>query len=146
MNRIILVFGVFFIVSCGSSRLGKQALGIVEGKVVYEQGNRMPGEVMKKASGVKREICIFELTNLGSGNNSLIPFEEIKNNPLKTAISDEEGNFKIELEVGKYTLLIKEKNGYFVPLLDKENNLNPIMVERGKTNLGTYVINYAAYY
>lgn len=146
MKEFVSIFAIFYLASCSTIKQNNNNLGIVFGKVVFESGNQMPGMQLKSSIGVKREVCVFNLLQIESKGGSLIAFEEIHDTPIKTVMTDDEGNFEMQLEEGVYSLLIKEEKGYFVPSFDVNNNLNPISVEKGTNMLGTFTINYSAYY
>ncbi|WP_020530549.1 hypothetical protein [Flexithrix dorotheae] len=120
----------------------------ITGEVLWFEGNLMPGPNKKMPSGkpVVKEIFIYELTGKAQTKFDGQFFSEIKTDLISQIKSDENGKFKIALPSGKYSLFVKEPNGFFANSFDGEGHINPIEVEPGKYTNCILKIDYQAAY
>lgn len=120
----------------------------IKGKVVWVSGNQMPGPGRKatEATGIKREILIYEptLMNEAVRNGSL--YSEIRTKIVTQTTSKEDGSFRIKLPPGEYSVFIRENEGYFANLFDGKGRINIIEVKRGQFSEVTIRVDYQAAY
>lgn len=142
---LFIVLGI--LVSCATSRNLKSETGFVVGRVTHEKGNQMPGqESSASATGVIRDVYIYELTNELDVSKKNLLYTDINSKVVAKVSSDASGAFRIELMEGEYSLLIKEGDAYYASQLDMNNNLHPITVKAGETTRVNVLINYEAFY
>jgi hypothetical protein len=144
MIRYLFSLILFFIfTTCGS--LNKQ--GIV-GQLVWVSGNQMPGPDKKPEArqGVVREVHVYELLNQNDVESDGVFIKKVKKPLIKTAVSDSNGNFKVSLPPGSYSILIKEANGLFANQFDQNNNIQPVIVKETGFSQINIIINYEAAY
>lgn len=134
----------FFTCSSLKTNDGK---GTIEGLVSSVEGNQMQSEGMgAKNYSIKRDIFIYELTNIKDVFVSGRFITSISSDQVVHIKSNKQGKFKVNLKEGVYSILVKEKQGYFVSEYDSKNNLHPIVVKAGEKTSVSININYNAYY
>lgn len=144
MIRYLFALILFLIFSnCGS--LNKQ--GIV-GQLNWVTGNQMPGPDKKPVArqGVVREVHIYQLLNLNDVESDGVFIKKVNKPLVKTVVSDSNGNFKVVLPPGSYSILIKEANGLFANQFDHNNHIQPVIVKEKGFSEVTITINYEAAY
>lgn len=144
MTRYLFSVILFFIfTSCGS--LNQQ--GIV-GQLDWVTGNQMPGPDKKPVArqGVVREVHIYELLNQSDVESDGVFIKKVNRPLVKTVVSDSNGNFKVSLPPGSYSILIKEANGLFANQFDQNNNIQPVIVKEKGFCRVNIIINYEAAY
>jgi hypothetical protein len=126
----------------------------VSGYVRVWEGDFMPtitdGSSRKRGrSGtikpVAREILFYQplkFTELTKSRNSPYFYEEPKDKFVKKANSDAEGFFEIELPPGRYSVLIKEEQGYYASSGDGQGFVMPVEVSQGKVTKVELKITY----
>ncbi|MEM1405340.1 MAG: carboxypeptidase regulatory-like domain-containing protein [Bacteroidota bacterium] len=149
MKQIVLLFTVLYsaIGGCATTQVSSQAQG-VKGKVLWVEGNQMPGPDRKTNEGspVTREIVFYDVLKTSDLKRLGALFQEPPFEPVAVVKTNEQGEFEINLPAGRYSLLTRENNGLFANLFDGENNVNPVTVESGKFTDIKIVINYNAVY
>ena len=137
-----------FASSCSANRTSASSdMGVLMGVVVLSEGNQMPNNQLEESSrGVSREVLIYELTNVSDAQESGQLYSSINSKVLKRTKTNAKGEFKVKLTEGKYSVVIKEGEGYYINQFDKENNIHPVLIETGKTTKTTVTINYNASY
>lgn len=128
----------------------------IAGKVLWIEGNQMPGIIDENASeesrkrpapnGIRRSIHIYELTNTSQAQGTGVFYNNLHTKLIKTVTSDEEGNFAVALPTGRYSVFVEEEEGLFANLMDGEGNLNPVEVTRDSVSTLTIEVNYKAAY
>jgi hypothetical protein len=118
------------------------------GKVFWQSGNQMPAPGSNNASqqGVVREIFIYKITGPKDVEQNDIFYSNIKTEFVKKAFSDTEGSFKIKLPPGEYSVFVKEPQGFFANLFDKDNKINPVIVKPKQYSRVIINIDYEAAY
>lgn len=134
---------LFIFTTCGS--LNKQ--GIV-GQLDWVTGNQMPGPDKKPVArqGVAREVQIYELLNQNDVESDGVFIKKVNKTLVKTVLSDSNGNFKVSLPPGLYSILIKEADGLFANQFDQNNNIQPVIVKEKGFSRVNIIINYEAAY
>jgi hypothetical protein len=135
------------IMSCSGTKLNSQHQGI-QGIVLWFEGNQMPGfdREPDPGEGIEREIYIYELTNHNQGISVGVFYTSINTRLIAVAKSINNGEFKISLPPGHYSLLVKEESGLFANIFDMDNNINPVQVNSGQFTEVTIQVNYSAAY
>ncbi|HEY9561318.1 MAG TPA: hypothetical protein VIR29_11090 [Anseongella sp.] len=149
MINNITICGIFLMLLSGQGEPGCASRQGIEGRIVFESGNRMPGPgvVHEPAKGVKRELLVYPLLSaaeLKSEGNGF--YGEPAESPVETVTSREDGNFRVQLPPGKYSLLVREKAKFYANRLDGEGNVFPVEVKPGEILQVEFKINYEATY
>lgn len=120
----------------------------VKGTVTVVTGNQMPGPGATPSAPVKvdRQVLIYEITNVKEVEMEGVFVKKINKKLVAKICSKKNGRFKIKLPAGRYTLLIREKEGLFANIFDQENNIHPILVKSGQFTEVTVQINHRAAY
>jgi hypothetical protein len=121
----------------------------IKGKVIFRQGDFMPSPdapPQGSGRGVKRELYIHELTNMGQVQGEPPFYQQIQTKLVKKIVSDESGNFTVELQPGKYSLFVKEKDGYYANLFDGQSNIYPVEVKNKQVTEVEFIIDHQATY
>lgn len=155
MIRLSLLFilSMFLMANKCDSKQVKQGIA---GQVLWIEGNQMPSIINEKhpentpdrpaPTGIKREVYIYELTNLGQASSNGPFFSDIQTKLVEKAETDEDGNFAISLPVGTYSVFVKEDEGFFANQMDGQGNINPVEVSQDQITSVTLEINYKAAY
>ena len=138
----LFVLCVFF--QCQSSRHAQQG---VQGKVLWLEGNMMPGVGVDLPEGkaIEREIYFFEPTSTDQMTGSGPLYDSVQSRLIKKIVSNEDGFFKVQLKEGKYSVFVKEKDQYYASVMDSQH-FNPVVVKPGEMAVITIKIDYKAYY
>jgi hypothetical protein len=108
----------------------------IKGHVFLVKGNQMPSPDVKPASPkpIQTTVYVYELTNTSQVKQ--VPqssfYSAINTRLIKQVIPDKNGNFKINLDPGKYSLFIKKDDLFYANLYDEKNNIFPVTVEKKK--------------
>ena len=125
----------------------------ITGRVEFWEGDFMPMVPEESQSGiitfVEREICVFEKTTLDdvelAGESSLCFYKKIHTKLITSARSDENGNFKIGLLPGEYSVFVKENGTYYANGFSNDY-IWPVTIEENKYSDYDIKITYAAYF
>lgn len=121
----------------------------IKGKIIFKQGDFMPSPdapPQGTGHGVKRELHIHELTNLGQVQGEPPFYQQIQTKRVAKVVSDEDGSFSVELKPGKYSLFVKENDGYYANLFDGQNNIYPVEVKENQVTEVEFIIDHQATY
>lgn len=149
MKLILLFwFNVFavILISCSTSRTLSEG---ISGKVLWFEGDLMPGINKKPVAGipVKREIYIFHPTRTSQVKVlDQVFFREIQTDLVKKIWTDKNGNFKVKLPPGRYSIFTKEPPGFFSNRFSEEGFLNLVNVTAGEITDIVIRIDYMAAY
>ena len=121
------------------------------GRVEYWEGNFMPVVPEQSPDGiityVEREICVFEKTSLDdvelAGEGNLCFYNKINTKLITKARSDENGNFKIGLPPGMYSVFVKENGTYYANGFS-DDYIWPVTIEENMFSEYDIKITYAA--
>ena len=144
---IVFVAALMF-TSCAASRTSSSLDQGIRGKVVWVEGNQMPGPGRKTNVGapVVRELLIYEVLKMNELERKGSLFVEPTEKPVIIVKSDESGNFEATLPVGVYSILTREEDGLFANSFDGDNNVMPVEVLEGEYTEVNITINYKAVY
>lgn len=145
MRRLSFLLLILAIPSCTSTQ---QRQGI-KGHVFWIAGNQLPGPENPRSAhaGIQREILVYEQTTLHEATrleNGF--FVDIQTQLIATLMSKPDGSFKLKLPPGKYSVFVREKDGFFANLFDKDNTINPITVKEKQYSWLPINIDYKATY
>ncbi|MCS5490165.1 carboxypeptidase regulatory-like domain-containing protein [Algoriphagus limi] len=135
--------------SCKSQTSESQG---ISGKVTWLEGNQMPmisedgdaSPVNPKGIPAKRTILIYPLTNLADSRMEDGLFVQVKGEPIAKTESDENGEYKLELSPGRYSIFTQEEDGLFANLFDGEGNIQPVTIRDKEWTILDIIINYKA--
>ena len=118
------------------------------GKVLWVEGNQMPGPGKKESrgSGIAREIHVYELVTMENTIQQNGFFTEVKARRVAIGTSKSNGSYKIELPPGEYSVFTKEPEGLFANLFDSRGAINSVTVKEGDFTEIDLTINYEAAY
>lgn len=118
------------------------------GKVLWVEGNQMPGPGKKESrgSGISREIHVYELVMMENTTQQNGFFTEVKSRRVAIGTSKSNGSYKIQLPPGEYSVFTKEPEGLFANLFDTRGSINPVTVKEGDFTEIDLTINYKAAY
>ncbi len=140
-------------VSCHSFSVKAQPVQQgIKGNVLLIEGNVMPSpndtSYIRRVEGVpvEREIFIYKLTHMSDVVHKGSLLHQISSEKIGSYKTDTNGLFSISLPPGKYTLLVKEGDGFFVYKFDGKGNVGPVEVAPGTYTDLTIRINNKAYY
>ena len=116
------------------------------GKVLWFEGNMMPsiGREMPKGKPVVREIYFCKPTKMGMLKQEGSIFQDVNEIAIKSVKTDSNGQYKITLDAGKYSVFTKEESGFFANGFDGKNMINLIEVKEGEVTTFNIDINYQA--
>jgi len=123
----------------------------ITGKVIWVEGNQMPGMNKKNDNALQgkpvvREIHIYKLVNIRDTESENAFFSQVKGNLVKKVSSDKTGIFQAALPIGEYSIFIKEGEHLYANIFDGNNNVFPVVVNEDKiTNIQIKIDYNAAY-
>lgn len=118
------------------------------GKVLWVEGNQMPGPGRKPSAGtgVVREILVYEPVTRENTTQQNGFYANINAKLVATGKSKADGSYKIKLPPGKYSVFVKEPGGLFANLFDHNGAINTVSVEKGRFTNFHIKVNYKAAY
>jgi hypothetical protein len=140
-------FMILFLMLLAAFGCASQHQGI-EGKVLWIEGNQMPGPGRKPdgARPIVREIYIYEPVTMQQAKSSNGFFTEIQAPLIAKTTSNSDGSFTIDLPEGEYSVFTKEPEGLFASIFDGKGRINVISVPKKKFTTVTLRVNYNATY
>ena len=147
--RNILIASVLILFACKSPHMKSQQLEQgVRGQVRWFQGNMMPsiGGDTPNGKAVEREIYFcqpLKLSELQRDESNTL-FLGVAELAIKHTTSDAEGNYKIELAPGEYSVFTKEENGFYANQFNGEGYVNIVKVEKDEITTLDIKITYQA--
>lgn len=150
LKFLLIAFFVFFgLTQCKQISTSGQG---VKGEITWIEGNQMPKKMDSGAAQttdlvgipVRRIVRIYPLLNLSdvSMENGLI--QNLANSPITEVESDENGNYSLQLNPGKYSIFTVEADGLFANIFDDQGNVQPFTVKEGEWIKINIIINYKA--
>jgi len=120
----------------------------VSGKVIWLEGNQMPGPGQPESTGepVERTILICSPIKVDEAQGAAPLFTSIPKRIIKSVESNTAGEFSTELAPGTYSIIVKEGDGYFANSFDGNNVLNPVKVSNSEVSEILIRIDYKAAY
>jgi hypothetical protein len=118
------------------------------GTVFLKQGNQMPapGRAVSNGQPVKREIVIYQLTNINDVKNNNGVFYGVKTALVAKTTSNAKGQFAIALPAGQYSVFVVEKEGLYANYFNGKGSINPVEVlPDSLTQKDIYISNKAVF-
>jgi len=151
-NLCFAILSVMILFGCANQKTSIGTQGLI-GEVRWVEGNLMPtiGDTtyVERAKGIpiEREIYIFKAIKIDEAISAGGSFYKSVNAELVLRLkSNKNGIFKANLPVGKYSIFILEKDGYFANTFDGDNYISPVTIHANKTTEIQILVNYQAYY
>lgn len=150
LKFLVPVFFVLFgLIQCKPLAINDQG---VTGNITWIEGNQMPkktasGEPLTTNLGgipVKRIVRIYPLLNISdvSMENGLI--QNLAYSPITEVESDENGNYSLQLNPGRYSVFTVEVGGLFANVFDSQGNIQPFTIREGEWIRCNILIDYQA--
>ncbi len=121
----------------------------LKGHVFWISGNQMPSpeEPPSPPKGMKTTLYIYELTHISQVvQKDQSPFySSILTQLVKTVETNDKGRFRVKLKPGTYSLFVKKDDLFFSGQRDEKNNIHPVEVTTGMTEV-IFNVNYSAAY
>jgi hypothetical protein len=121
----------------------------LKGYVYWVSGNQMPSpeEPRSKPKGMKTTLYIYELTNIKDvvRKEQSAFYTSISTPLVKEVETNEKGHFRVRLKPGMYSLFVKKDDLFFSSQFDDKNNIHPVEVKKGMTEI-VFNVNYSAAY
>ncbi len=154
MEKLFIAFLLLSLTTgCGikqyTVKRGEKITQGVSGQVFEVVGNQMPSidrPRNENGSPVQAIVCIYELTNHHELTQESGIYTNITSKKIAAIRTAENGEFKIALSEGVYSLFIKTENGYFANLYDEKMNIHPIIISKDQITSTKVKIDYKAAY
>jgi hypothetical protein len=121
----------------------------LKGYVYWVSGNQMPSpeEPPSKPKGMKTTLYIYELTNIKDvvRKEQSAFYTSISTSLVKEVETNDKGHFRVKLKPGMYSLFVKKDNLFYSSQFDDKNNIHPVEIKRGMTDI-IFNVNYGATY
>lgn len=110
---------------------------------VFLVANTLPdsSERTRPNSGIKREVVIYELTTLDQASHENGFFKQVPTAIVLSAMTEDDGSFKVKLPPGTYSVFVKEGDGLYANLFE-QNRINPVVVKPKQYSWVTITIEY----
>ncbi len=122
----------------------------VTGTVAQLVGNQMPkvGRTPPQPKAFPTTVFFYEPTNIAqvTALNQSALYSSINTQLITSVKTDSTGAFTQSLPVGTYSVFVKVGNYYFANLLDTQNNIALVRVEKDKLTVQKIIVNNAAAY
>lgn len=134
LKRVVLLATVLSTgwVSCQPAKV------LVTGKVERVVGNQMPSPDIPSPSfsGISVPIYFFEPLDRQkvTPGAAIGEYSSVSVQPLYTLQSSDDGQFKVKLPAGRYTVLMGKNGGFYSTIFDLDGTIHPVVVEKGKKN------------
>lgn len=140
MKQFLFILSFFSLITMACSTQQKTAAQLpaqgITGYVYRVSGNQMPMKDAAAASpkGIATTVYIYELTNTGQVQRDGVSayYTAIRSKLVTTVTSDSTGAFTVGLAEGSYSLFTKYGDRFYANIYDGNNNIAPIIVEKGK--------------
>lgn len=148
----ISVLSIFMVAGCVNQKISTNGQGLI-GEVRWVEGNLMPtmGDTTyaERAIGIpiERELFIFKAVTDENTISAGGPFyKSIQSELVSKLRTSRKGEFKVSLPPGKYSVFVKEEDGFFANLFDGENYINPVTIHANIFTEIQILVNYKAFY
>ncbi len=122
----------------------------ITGRVFWLEGNHMPAPERERLSEklpAKRQVVVYALTSTDDVDPVRAPlFAQVRTREIVKVWTDAEGQFKICLSPGVYSVFTIEEEGYFANRFDDKGHIQPVLVKEGQFTDMIIDIDYKAYY
>lgn len=107
-----------------------------------------PGVALPSPKKVSRTIGFFSLTNYSAvvvGDDAGF-FKDLGKKPIKSIESGADGQYKVDLKPGYYSVLVWENGQWYANLTNEKMDINPVEVKKDSSIKLDILINYKAVY
>ena len=121
----------------------------IQGQVFWLSGNHMPSPGKTESAphqGAFREIHIYKALNFNTVSREGHFFKPNETAFVVKVLTSEDGQFKIRLPEGTYSVLTLEPGGLYANLMDVHGCINCVEVSPKKYSWITITIDYEAAY
>lgn len=154
MKKILIAFlFVSITTGCGikqySAKKGEKIRQGIAGQVFELIGNQMPSPDRPSnpdGSPIQATVYVFELTNHSEQTHESGVYSNITTKKIAAIKTTANGEFKIALPEGVYSLFVKIEEGYFANLYDDKMNIHPIMISKDQITTTKVKIDHKATY
>lgn len=115
----------------------------ITGKVTFLDGNQMPPSSSEGVPAI-RTILVFELTKMSDTEGQAPLFDSVNTKLIAKTSSNKQGDFKIKLPVGQYSIFIQENDKYFANSFNSQNMIHLVDVQENTWSQVEININYSA--
>ena len=153
MNKLlylVIFFVGMFLISCKAYK--PEGQGII-GTVTWVEGNQMPTISDSESTPdrispkpIKRTIQIYPLLKFEDLKVEDGLYTAVAAEPLQTVETDEKGKYSLQLDPGRYSVLVVEEGGLFASIFDGESHVQPVTVKENEWTLLDIEVNYKATY
>lgn len=154
MKKIMIAFlFVSITTGCGikqyTAKKGEKIQQGIAGQVFELIGNQMPSPDRPGNSDgnpIQATVYVFELTNHSEQTQESGVYTNITTKKIAAIRTADNGEFKIALPEGVYSLFVKVEEGYFANLFDEKMNIHPITITKDQMTTTKVKVDYKATY
>ncbi|HLF45309.1 MAG TPA: hypothetical protein VI548_02725 [Chitinophagaceae bacterium] len=154
MKNLISVLSFILITTgCGikqySVKKGEKIKQGIAGQVFELTGNQMPSPDRPRnteGTPIKATVYVFELTNHHEQIRESGVYTTINTRKITAIKTTANGEFKIALTEGVYSLFVKVEEGYFANLYDEKMNIHPVTIKKDELTTTKIKVDYKAAY
>ncbi len=121
------------LMGCKTLPISSIAKGKMEGRVLLQQYNQQGVENQTKSQTVSRWVYLFEpstIKDLVNVNDNSC--ENIHSKKLDSVLSSNNGVYSFSVAEGKYSILVKEGKGYYIPYFSGSNGVAHVFINAQK--------------
>lgn len=150
-NYLSLALMYFFLLGCMHFKppIKVQERQGIQGQVLEQKGNKMPqkARALSKGEGYATQVYIFEPTTIQSAEQlSGSIFKLPSTHLIGVYTTDSIGQFRVQLNPGKYSVFAKYLNGYYAASFNQLNELGIVQVLPGTYTAIDVIISAKASY
>ena len=153
--KILFVFSLLALISCNkgsnnssSAKMDENVTQGVTGTVLWFEGNLMPspGTPAPKGKPIEREVVFCKPLGMKEVKKEGALYIGLEEQIVKTATSNDKGEFKINLPEGTYSVFTKEEGGYYANSFDGKGMIQTITVKKDEVATLDIKVDYKATY
>lgn len=152
-NILITLLYVSLTAGCGikqyTVKKGAKIQQGISGQVFELAGNQMPSPDRPRnldGSPIQATVYVFELTNHSEQTQESGVYTNIITKKVAAIKTLTNGEFKIALPTGIFSLFIKVEGGYFANQYDEKMNIHPITITKDQITSTKVKVDYKATY
>lgn len=149
-NLTVFLF-VSLTAGCGikqySARKGEKIQQGISGQVFELAGDQMPSpDRPRNTEGIPKQaiVVVYELANHNEQTQESGVYTKITTKKIAAIKTNEQGEFKMALPEGTYTLFIKVEEGLFANLYDDKMNIHPVIISKNQITTTKVRVDYKA--
>lgn len=152
-NFMIFFLFVYLTAGCGikqyTAKKGSKIHQGIYGQVFELTGNQMPSPDRPgnpEGTPIQTTVFVYELTNNSEETQESGIYKNINTKRIAAIKTAANGEFKIGLPEGVYSLFVKVEAGYFANLFDEKMNIHPITITKDQITTTKVKVDYKATY